>query len=93
VKKTVTQKQKKEIRRLWGDMSLSVQAIGERLGLSKGCVSSHAHWMGLPERPRRGPPLGLPCFRHRTCRFKWRRILEGKTAYRVNRESNTWESA
>ena len=70
----VTPQQKAAIKKMWPDMGITVQAMADKLGLSKGCVSSHAHWMGLPGRPARGRPRGTPCWKHRTCRHKWRRL-------------------
>jgi hypothetical protein len=70
----VTPAQKAAIRKLWPDMALTVEAIADRVGLTKSCVSTHANRMGLPKRPRRGPLNGKPCFKHRTCRHKWTRL-------------------
>jgi hypothetical protein len=43
-----------EFRRLWGDLSLSVAQIGERLGICQQAVTSRAQRRGLPSRQARG---------------------------------------
>lgn len=43
-----------EFRRLWSDLSITVDDIGKRLGISQQAVTHRARTRGLPKRPKRG---------------------------------------
>lgn len=43
-----------EFRRMWGDLTITVAQIGERLGISQQAVTARAIGRGLPQRPKRG---------------------------------------
>lgn len=44
-----------EFRRMWADMSVSVEEIGRRLGISGNAVKMRAKRRDLPDRPRGRP--------------------------------------